>query len=422
MIPISADYTRRLELLLEVCRNLSAALDLDDLLAAIIDSASSLTASESSSILVYDHNTNCLRFAAAPFYVSGALRSMPIPIDKSVAGMVFTGGKSLTLNRAAGDERIYRAVDHELNLTTRTMAAVPLLFKGRTIGVLETVNKLHDASFTEDDLLILQTLAAQAAVAFENHRLLEDSQRAYQSVIELDRMKSDFIAIASHELRTPLGVILGHATFLQETASSEQASDLDVIVRSSLRLKEIIEEFANVDHFEHGLSRLRRSNVALNQVVQEVVNSFQELSIQSQIPITFEASRPPITLQGDAAKIAMALREVIKNALIFSNPGSRVVVKLEPEEPGQVRITVTDNGIGIPVNEQPKIFQRFYQVEKHLTRRHGGMGLGLSIARDMVEMHSGKITVESVEGKGSRFTITLPVKLPNPVPERTFNP
>ena len=404
------DYSRRLELLLEVCRNLSANLDLDELLSAIIDSASTLTSSDSSSILVYDKESQCLRFAASPFYITEALHGMSIPLDKSIAGMVYTSGQPMALNRAAGDERIYRAVDQELQMTTRTLLAVPLIFKGKPIGVLETVNKLHDAQYTEEDVATLETLAAQAAVAFENHRLLEESRLAYQQVIELDRMKSDFIAIASHELRTPLGVILGHATFLQEICTPEQSQDLEIIVKSSMRLKEIIEEFANVDHFEHGLSRLRRGKVLINQVVLEVVNSFKEMSIERSITLSLDSPKTAVTLEGDAAKIAMALREVVKNALTFSNPGGMVKVKVE-HIPGFVKIAIIDNGIGIPVNEQAKIFQRFYQVEKHLTRRHGGMGLGLSIARDMVEMHGGKITVESVEGKGSRFILLLPVKL-----------
>lgn len=410
MTSISTDYTRRLELLLEVCRNLSANLELDELLAAIIDSASSLTGSDSSSILVYDKECQCLRFAAAPFYISEALQKMPIPLDKSIAGLVYANAQPMALNRTAGDDRIYRAVDRELNRVTRTLLAVPLIFKGKPIGVLETINKLHDAQYTKEDVSILETLAAQAAVAVENHRLLEESRLAYQQVIELDRMKSDFIAIASHELRTPLGVILGHATFLQEVATPEQAQDLEIIVKSSMRLKEIIEEFANVDHFEHGLSRLRRGKVVINQVVQEVVNSFKEKSIERNISLALEAPKTAVTLEGDAAKIAMALREVMKNALTFSNPGGQVKVKVE-HIPGFVKIAIIDNGIGIPVNEQGKIFGRFYQVEKHLTRRHGGMGLGLSIARDMLKMHGGKITVESVEGKGSRFILLLPLKL-----------
>ena len=335
---------------------------------------------------------------------------MPIPLDKSIAGLVYANVKPMALNRAAGDDRIYRAVDRELSRVTRTLLAVPLIFKGKPIGVLETINKLHDAQYTKEDVSILETLAAQAAVAVENHRLLEESRLAYQQVIELDRMKSDFIAIASHELRTPLGVILGHATFLQDVATPEQAQDLEIIVKSSMRLKEIIEEFANVDHFEHGLSRLRRGKVVINQVVQEVVNSFKEMSIERNISLVLEAPKTAVTLEGDAAKIAMALREVMKNALTFSNPGGQVKVKVE-HIPGFVKIAIIDNGIGIPVNEQGKIFGRFYQVEKHLTRRHGGMGLGLSIARDMLEMHGGKITVESVEGKGSRFILLLPVKL-----------
>ncbi len=420
MATMPTDYVRRLEHLLEVCRNLSANLDLEQLLGAIIESASSLVGCENSSILVFVKETQSLRFAAAPFYIKETMHSMSIPVDTSVAGKVYSTGQPLAINQASEDERIYRAVDRELNFQTRSLLAVPLIFKGKTIGVLEAVNKLQPARFTEEDVLILQTLAAQAAIALENHRLLEESQHAYQQVIELDRMKSDFIAIASHELRTPLGVILGHATFLQELASPEEAQDLEIIVKSSLRLKEIIEEFSNVDHFEHGLSRLRRGKVALNQVVQEVTNSFHEMSIQNSINLSTELPKTPLSIEGDAAKIAMALREVVKNALAFTNPGGQVRVKLE-HIPNFARISVIDNGIGIPANEQAKIFQRFYQVEKHLTRRHGGMGLGLSIARDMVEMHGGKITVDSIEGKGSRFVLLLPVALATPsAEERVF--
>ncbi len=416
MATMPTDYTRRLELLLEVCRNLSANLDLEHLLSAIIESASMLAGCENSSILAYDKDAQALRFVAAPFYILESMRTMLVPVDTSVAGKVYTTGQPLAINQADGDERIYRDVDKAINFKTRSLLAVPLIFKGKTIGVLEAVNKQNDARFSEEDVLILQTLAAQAAIAMENHRLLEDSQRSYQQVIELDRMKSDFIAIASHELRTPLGVILGHATFLQENASPEQVQDLEIILKSSLRLKEIIEEFSNVDHFEHGLSRLRRGTVALSQVVQEVVNSFREMSIQKEISLATELPKAPLSVEGDSAKIAMALREVVKNALTFTNAGGQVRVRLD-HVPNFARISVIDTGIGIPANEQARIFQRFYQVEKHLTRRHGGMGLGLSIARDMVEMHGGKITVDSLEGKGSRFILLLPVTLPAPTAE-----
>jgi len=411
-----------LELLLEVCRNLSANLDQQELLSAIIESASTLTVCENSAILVLSKDTLSLRFAAAPFYFDETLRDQTVPINQSISGMVYTSGQPMALNNAESDGRLYRPIERILNQKARSMLAVPLFFKGKVIGVLVSVNKRNGSKFGEEDVVILETLAAQAAVAIENHRLLEESRQAYQQVIELDRMKSDFIAIASHELRTPLGVILGHATFLQDGASKEQEAELDIIVKSSMRLKEIVEEFANVDHFEHGLSRLHRGKVAINQVAQEVANSFRELSIERRINLAVGGHKNSLTIDGDAAKIAMALREVVKNALTFTNPGGQVKITVE-QIPGFARLCVMDTGIGIPANEQAKIFQRFYQVEKHLTRRHGGMGLGLSIAKDMVEMHGGKITVESVEGKGSRFTLLLPLNLSQAkTAERVFLP
>jgi two-component system sensor histidine kinase VicK len=189
-----------------------------------------------------------------------------------------------------------------------------------------------------------------------------------------------------------------------------------------LRLKDILEQFLNIDTLELGLSRLHRTKVSISPLVKEVVDAFQEAAGEKKIKIKVELPQTQFFIEGDMEKIAIALRNLVKNALTFTNEGGQVKIKVE-QVPGYAKISVTDNGFGIPAEEQEKIFQRFYQVEKHLTRRHGGMGLGLAITRDMVEMHGGRIWVDSVEGKGSRFTFILPV---NPAQataaQRVFQP
>jgi signal transduction histidine kinase len=290
---------------------------------------------------------------------------------------------------------------------TRSILAVPLTFRGKTVGVLEAVNKANESHYNDEDVIILETLASQAAIAIENRRLLEESQQAYRKAIELDHMKSDFIAIASHELRTPLGVILGHASFLEETVPPDLKEEMSIIVRSSLRLKDIIENLSSVDQFENGLSRLRSAPVVIQQLIQEVTDSLRDLSTERQVKLVLHMPRQPQRVECDRGKIALALRELVKNGLTFTNPGGQVHVRCE-SEPGYIRVSVIDNGIGIAPAEQEKIFERFYQVESHLTRHHNGMGLGLPVARNMVEMHGGRLWVESVEGRGSRFTFLLP--------------
>ena len=408
MSELYSDYNRRLERLLEICKNLSANLDFEPLLQSIIEAASDLTRSESSSIMVHDNETLSLRIIAAPWDVIDSIRSITVPLDRSVGGWVYMHAQSMVLNHAENDPRVFRMVDRGLNEKTRSMLAVPLFYKGKPIGVMEAINKLNNAHYTEEDITILETLATQASVAIQNRRLLDEAQEAYRKIMELDRMKTDFIAITSHELRTPLGVILGHASLLQDCIEKDHKEEIDTIVRSSMRLKEILEQFSNIDKLELGLSRLHRTRVAVLPLVKEVVDAFNEAAGEKKIKIKVDLPQTQFFIEGDQEKIAIALRNLVKNALTFTNEGGQVKVKVD-QVPGYAKISVTDNGIGIPDGEQEKIFQRFYQVEKHLTRRHGGMGLGLSIARDMVEMHGGRIWVDSVEGKGSRFTFILPI-------------
>ena len=408
MVTISPDYTLRLQRLLEVCRNLTPNLDFEPLLKSLIEIASELTLSERSIILGYDDEAHFLRVLAAPFYLMEKLSNAAISLDRSVVGIAFSSRKPIALHHADKDERILRIVDQELGEKPVSVLAVPMIFKNKVIGVLECRNKANDAHYTDEDVYILETLTAQAAVAIQYRQLLQEAQRSYEKAIELDRMKSDFLAITSHELRTPLGLVIGHTSLLKESATPEQMEHIRIIQNSSNRLAEITTELSDESNMKRGFMNLRRHQISVQLLIQQTVDTLQDLSLQRNISISTEMPEKEIMVEGDAEKLSIALSNLIKNALLFTNQGGKVKVKGE-EIPGYIKISVLDNGIGIPADELPKIFQRFYQVEKHLTRKHGGMGLGLAISKEMVEIHGGKITVESVEGRGSRFMVFLPM-------------
>lgn len=408
MSDFKADRIYKLERLLEVSRNLNANLDLDSYLKSIIEIASELTYSQETSILEIAEEGDHLHYTAAPWYRIEKLRPLSIPLEKSIAGWSFTHHQPLVIQDAQNDPRLFKEVDRVLEFETLNIVVVPMVIKGQPIGIMEAVNKSNRTNYTEEDVSTLETLAAQAAVAIQNQKLLDKAQAAYRQLLELDRMKTDFIAISSHELRIPTGLILGHASLLQDEMSGEARIQLDTIVRNAVHLKDIIEDLADVDHFQTGMAKIRRRQVSMDRLIKDVVSSYQELSRERNISLRADISKANMVIEGDAHKIRIALGNLVKNALTFTDPGDRVLVTAE-EIPGYVKVSVIDNGIGVPEKDQQRIFDRFYQVESHLTRRHGGMGLGLSIAKGMIEMHGGRLWVESMENKGSNFQFLLPI-------------
>ncbi len=407
--PMSLTRSQRLERLLEIGRTLTATLDLQPLLQNIVDVARELTSSEAASILLYDPASGELRFAAGPGAQRDDLRQLSVPLDSSVAGWVFKNARPMVIQDAARDPRVFRQVDRALRFQTRSVLGVPLLIRKEPIGVIEAVNKLGGGNYTEDDQWVLETLAPQAAIAIENARLLKRLQEANAELMRLDRMKSDFIAIASHELRTPLGLILGHATFLQDQLKKEYAEEMDVIMKAALRLKAIIEDMSAIAHKEEGQSRVRRRPFSMSKLVVEMTNRFQTMAAEKNIELGYDVPEDDeLIVEADRDKIDIVLAHLIRNAISFTDPGGQVGVKAEAYE-GYVKVFVVDTGIGIPADQVDRVFDRFYQVESHLTRRHGGMGLGLSIAKAMVEMHNGQIWCESKVGTGSLFCFMIPV-------------
>jgi signal transduction histidine kinase len=396
-----------LERLLEVVRGLTTAPDLGTFLQTIISEATELTNSELASVLEYDEDASELRFLAMQWFERDLLRPMGVPLEGSAAGWVFRKGQPLIIQDVHADKRHFKVVDRMTNHMTQSLVAVPLMVRGRVVGVLEALNKKDDAHYTEEDLTILETLGALAAQAMENVELARKVRISKVELAELERLKSDFIAITSHELRTPLGLILGHSTFLREQAGDQFNDQLDIIIRNATRLKEIVESLSDVDNYQNGLSRVHGTKISMAKVAEDVVSTFQTEAKHRNISLQTELDGSPYYIHADQGKITIALSNLVKNAIQFTESGGHASVKVE-EDTGYVKVTVKDDGIGIPARDLSHIFERFYQVETHLTRRYGGMGLGLSVAKAMIELHGGRIWAEST-GRGSTFTFLLPM-------------
>lgn len=404
--------TRKLERILEISRELTSTVALEPLLHKIVRVASELTASEAASILLLDTRTGELRFRAASSDPQRRLFDIPVPVEDSIAGQVLLCGEPIVIADALHDPRIYQPVGQQVGLQTRSLLAVPLNIKERRIGVLEAVNK--STAFDQEDVEVLTALASQAAVAIENARLVGDLRRAYDRLGELDRLKSDFIAIASHELRTPLSMILLYAAMLREQMGEEIGTELDAVLRAAMRLRHIIETMLNLRYLETGQMELTIAPFDLRGMIEEAVEDYRTIAASSGLALKAALPKEQVSFWGDMEKMRVVLDNLISNAVKFTPAGGEVLVSLYCRDKW-IHMQVADTGIGIPLELQGRIFDRFYQVEDHMTRRHGGMGLGLSIVKGLVELHGGRVRVESAPGKGSCFTVELPVEGPGTV-------
>jgi signal transduction histidine kinase len=406
--PISK-RVRELELMVEITRQLTSTLEQERLLTLISSIAADLVNCEDASIILEDEHTGKLYFLTAAGTKTEALKKIRFPVEGSIAGTVFRTLEPLIVQDTANDSRFNEEVDRAIDFTTQSILAVPMMFQDRPIGVLEAINKNDGGKFDAHDQQILLTLAAQAAVAIENARLVKDLKDANVRLAELDRLKSDFIAIASHELRTPLTLILGYATFLREDVSGRASEQLDLVLGAATQLKNLIEDMVNLTNLDAGGAELALQEFSLQEQMQECIASQQQFAAAKSLNIKHTWPETDVRVQADREKIGIVATNLLNNAIKYTPPGGRIQVGVRLDG-GMVAVSVSDTGIGIPETEMDRIFDRFYQVESHLTRVQGGMGLGLSIAKGMIDLHGGRIWAESVEGRGSRFTFTLPIR------------
>lgn len=391
--PSAPARAARLQQVLEACRSLSATLQPHELYKALVRFAATLTDSSQGAVLRYDPTQQDLYFEAAPWLSAEQRATLRLNLDDNPIGQAYR-------SRWA----VLAAAQPQWGL--RSLLAVPLVVEGTALGVLCAADK-RSGEFDHADVLAMEALAAQAAISIENAEMLQQARQGYTTLAELDKMRNDFIAITSHELRIPLGLILGHASFLAGILEEGEARQQSLVIeKAALRLKDIVEDLSKIELAQNGTSVLRVHHYDLAEQARRVVTAHHTNAAEAGIQLTLAAAEA-VFINADSNKVFVALDHLLKNALRFTNRAGRVQVEVSAAD-GEAIVTVADSGIGIPAADLPRIFDRFYQVEDHMTRRHGGMGLGLSIARTLVEMHGGQLSAESVEGKGSRFVLRLP--------------
>ncbi len=396
----------QLSRIVEVSLTLNSTLDPEQLLQYIIKTASELLDCEAASILLFDDKRGELFFATAA-NAAKQLAAIPVPLEGSIAGTIFRENRPLIINNVQQDPRHYAQVGEQINFQTRTLLGVPMRIRNRVTGVLEALNK-RSGEFTQADTDLLSVVASQAAIAIQNARLIQALQKAYDELSRVDKLKSDFISIASHELRTPLGVLLGYATFLQEESQGQASEMASKVLNSALKLRELVEAMTNLNLIQVGSTRVEFRTIPIQQVISSAVKEIQIAAEAKNQKLSFNLPEKALIVQADPEKLKLVFVNLLNNAVRFTQPEGEIWVRVMPMH-NEAWVEIQDNGVGIPPGELENIFKEFYQVEDHMTRRVGGLGLGLSIARGIVKLHNGRIWAESGgEGQGSTFRVVLP--------------
>ncbi|MGD2026682.1 MAG: GAF domain-containing sensor histidine kinase [Anaerolineales bacterium] len=394
--------------LVEISLTLNSTLDQDVILNSILETASELIACEEVSILLYDEDHDVLNFVASTDAASEKLYNIPVPIDESIAGTIFLTKKPQIINTLSNNPFHYSYVSEKLNIQNTSLVGVPMRIRDKVIGVIEGINK-REGSFTRQDADILTVIASQAAVAINNARMLESLQAAYEELSQIDKIKTEFISIASHELRTPLFHILGYAALLEQESQGDSSENLQQVLKSAKLLQDLVEDMTNMNLLEARSREMDTRKVELKRVLedayQEVKASFKERRIETR----WKAHKTALQVSADPSKLKQAFVNIFKNAARFTPEGGQVEIHLKQEK-HHAKISISDNGIGITPDKLESIFDRMRQSGDPTTRSYGGLGLGLPMARGLIQLHNGKIWAESAgKNKGTTIVCTLPL-------------
>ncbi len=333
----------------------------------------------------------------------------------SVVGQAAERGEPVVINDA---ERSPIHRPNPLLPQTRAEAALPLRVGNRVIGVLD-VQSTQKYAFSDTVIQVLQLMADQLAIAVESARAYDLSRRALEELRRADELKTQFLANMSHELRTPLNSIIGFSRIILKgidgPITEQQRQDLEAIYNAGQHLLGLINDILDLSKIEAGKMELVFEEVDVRQILESVLATVRGLIKDKPVRLLVDVEDPLPPLYADAKRVRQILLNVLSNAAKFTQEGYiKISARVQTTRSGhpQLLLVVEDTGPGIPKEAQERLFTPFYQADAAITRAVGGTGLGLAITRHLVEMHGGRIWIESEEGKGTKVFITFPIGRP----------
>jgi signal transduction histidine kinase len=304
----------------------------------------------------------------------------------------------------------YRMVEIQKAGRYHSVFGVPLQREGTLIGVLILARR-EVRPFTDKQIELVQTFADQAVIAIDNVRLFDEIQEKSRQLEEASQHKSQFLANMSHELRTPLNAILGYTELMADGAYGEPSEKMLGILKrleaNGRHLLGLINDVLDLSKIEAGQLVLELSDYCIQDIAQTVRSTLEPLAADKKLGFKVEVAPQLPPGHGDGRRLTQVLINLVGNAIKFTDAGE-VAIKAEAHT-GSFHVSVRDTGPGISAADQAKLFQEFQQADNAITKKKGGTGLGLAISKRIIEMHGGKIWVESQPGQGSTFTFTLPV-------------
>ena len=404
-----------LQTLGDVGRAVSSTLDVQTVLTTIVSRAVALSGTAGGTIYEYDETSQVFHLRATHGMedpLVAAQRAEPIRVGEGAVGRAVATRAPVQISDIRDVTRYENRLQPLLiELGYRSVLALPLHVEERILGALVVVRR-EAGDFSPAAVNLLQTLATQSAIAIQNARLFRELEEKGTELEIANRHKSEFLANMSHELRTPLNAVIGFSEVLLERMFGElndkQDEYLHDLLASGRHLLSLINDILDLSKIEAGRMELELTEFDLPQAVDNALTLVRERANRRGIALDHAIEEGVGPFRGDERKIKQVLLNLLSNAVKYTPEGGRIGVHATLDN-GNVQIAVSDTGVGIAPEDQEAVFEEFRQVGDEARKREG-TGLGLALARRFVELHGGKIWVESELGQGSTFTFTLPVR------------
>jgi PAS domain S-box-containing protein len=405
---------REAEMLADLAQAINGSLDLDTVLGRVAVAAKELCGADLARIALWDAGRGGMVYRYTVGTRVPGHEEVLLVAGKGLAGEVLATGRPVRTDDVMADPRLhpdYAGMIREEGSVAVVVA--PIRMGGRVEGLIYCDNRAP-RPFTERDEEVLLRVGDHAAIGLRNAGLYQQAERARQDAENANRAKDDFLAVLSHELRTPLTSMLGWLRLLRSGQLPPERSGqaLEVVERNTRIQAQLINDLLDVSRIIAGKLQLDCYEVELAPIVEEAVESSRSDAEAKAVRLEVAQEGGGAAVLGDPLRLGQIVANLVTNAVKFTPGGGLVRVRLT-REGAEAVLTVRDTGIGIEPSVVPQIFDRFRQADSTITRRHGGLGLGLAIVRHLSELHGGVVTVSSPgPGQGATFSVRLPVAVP----------